>query len=173
MPARETVIQGINEVGAVRGGSDESFGRTAPNGATIAFSGTDLEVESGQSTFLETLIRTADRIDVTIRLLYADAQNLVEALGLPDSALTGDLQAATPTAETIAIIEDVLGAREETLYVIGPGPSSTRRWEFARTKRRAGVTIEKGKDNEVILEFTCAVLRPTDGSNVIDITDAV
>lgn len=170
--SRKTVIRGITEVGAKRGGSDVSFGRTAPNGFTMTFSGNDLEVESGQSTFLETLFRTADRIDWTFRLLYADLLNLKDMLGLPASALTGDLWGGTPTAEVLAIIEGTLGSVEDTLYAITPGPKSTRRYEAQRAALRAGLTIEHSKDNHVILEATWTILRPASG-NIITITDNV
>ena len=169
---RKTIIRGISEVGAVRNNVDVSFGRTAPDGVSIEFSGNALEVESGQSTFLEDLIRISDRIQVRARLLYADAVNLKEVLGLPDSALTGDLNAGTPTPEVLTAVEGALGSREDKLYVIAPGPKSTRRYEFARTKLRPGVTIQHSRDNHVVLEAIWEVLRPSTG-NAFTITDAV
>lgn len=169
---RANVIQGISEVGAVRASVDVPFGRTAPNGVTIAFSGTDHEVDSGQSNWLEDLFRTADRVDVTVRLIFADLLNLKDSLGLPDAALTGDLNIGSPTPEILAIAENTLGSREDTLYVESPGPKGDRRYVFTRTKKRAGLTIEVAKDGHVILEATWTVLRPSAGS-AITITDAL
>lgn len=171
--ARKTILKGINEVGFKRANADVSLGRTTVNGATIAITGTDQEVETGQSTMLEMIYRTADRINVTVRLMFVDLKNLADALGMADAALTGDLQAATPTAEVLAIAENALGAREETLYILTPGPKSTRRYEFARVKARAGLTIETNRDNTITLEATFGVLRPTAGGNAVTITDAI
>jgi hypothetical protein len=169
---RANVIQGISEVGARRAAADVLFGKTAPNGVTIAFSGSDHEVESGQSNWLEDLFRTADRCDVTIRLIFADMLNMKEVLGLPDAALTGDLQGGTPSAEVLAMAENTLGSREDQIYVESPGPKGDRRYDFMRTKLRAGLTIEVAKDGHIILEATWTVLRPSSG-NAITITDAV
>ncbi|HYG70189.1 MAG TPA: hypothetical protein VD838_21110 [Anaeromyxobacteraceae bacterium] len=169
---RKTVIQGISEVGAIRATVDVPFGRTAPNGVTIAFSGTDHEVDSGQSNWLEDIFRTADRVDITVRLIYADLLNMKEVLGLPDSALTGDLTGATPSPEILAIAENALGQREDALYVESPGPAGDRRYDFARTKLRAGLSIDVQKDGHVILEATWAALRPSSGA-AVTITDAI
>lgn len=167
---RKTVVRGISEVGAVRNSADVSFGRTPPDGVSIEFSGSALEVESGQSTMLEDLIRTSDRVQIRVRLLYADMVNLKEVLGLPDSALTGDLSGATP--EVLTAVEGALGSREDQLYIIAPGPVSTRRYEFARTKLRPGVTINQSRDNHVVLEAVWEMLRPTSG-DPFTFTDAV
>lgn len=172
---RKTVIRGISEVGAVRAATDVSFGRTTPNGVTLAFSGSDLEVESGQSTMLEAIFNQSDRIAVTFRLIFADLVNFREALGLPDAALTGDLNPVDPAPaveEVLAITEANLRSREDALYAITPGPASTRRYDFHRCRVRAGLSIEMSRDGHVILEFTAEVLRPEAG-NVITITDAV
>jgi hypothetical protein len=169
---RANVIQGISEVGAVRASVDVPFGKTAPNGVTIAWSGSDHEVESGQSNWLEDLFRTADRIDITVRLIFADMLNMRDSLGLPDAAMTGDLNIGSPTPEVLAIAENTLGSREDALYVESPGPKGDRRYFFARTKLRAGLNIEVAKDGHVILEATWTVLRPSTG-NAATITDAL
>jgi hypothetical protein len=171
-PQRKTVIRGISEVGAVRSGADVTFGRTTPDGVSIVFSGNELEVESGQSTFLEQLFSTSDRIAVTVNLLFADLVNLREVLGLPESALTGDLNAGTPTAEVLAILEANMRTRTDVLYVLAPGPTSTRRYLFNRAKLRGGATITHGRDNHTVLTATWEVLRPASG-NVVTITDAI
>lgn len=168
---RQTVIEGISEVGAVRSGSDESFGKTVPDGVTISWSGTDREVESGQSTFLEEIFRQADRVEITVSLLYGDLLNMKEALGLPDSVLSGDLQ--SDTDEILAIAEGELGSREDHLYVISPGPSGTRRYDFYRTKVLANQgNFEVSRDQDLVLEFTSTVLKPSSG-DIIQVKDAV
>lgn len=170
---RKTVLVGIHEVGAVRAAADVSFGKTAPDGVTIAWSGTDLEVESGQSSLLEEVFRTANRVEITFKLIYSDLLNLREALGLPDSALTGDLNAGVPTAEVLSLVEAEIGSREDTIYVIGPGPVSTRRFEFARCKVMPNVSVSLSRDNHVVLEFSYKVLRPKTGTAFGTVTDAI
>jgi hypothetical protein len=164
----------VSEVGFVRANADVSLGKTAPNGVTIAFSGNDAEVESGQSTFLEDTFRTQDRAEITLRLIYADLVQFKDLLGLPDSALTGDLAAAEPTEEVLSVAAaGALGSREETLYVLSPGPKSTRRYEFARVKARAGLNVEISRDNHIVLEQTFYLLAPAAGTDAITVTDAL
>lgn len=171
---RKTVIRGVSEVGFVRDTADVSLGKTAPNGVTIAFSGNDSEVESGQSTLLEDTFRTQDRAEITVRLIYADLVQFKDLLGLPDSALAGDLGGATPTAEVLTVAAaGALGSREETLYVLTPGPKSTRRYEFARVKARAGLNVEVSRDNHIVLEQTFYMLAPSAGTDAFTITDAL
>lgn len=164
MPLRKNVIRGITEVGAVRAGNDVSFGKTAPDGATIAFQPNQLEVESGQSTFLEDLFVTSNRVEVTFRLIFANLVNIQEVLGLPASALTGSLESpdggVTPaTAEVITIPADGIGAREDHLYMITPGPAGTRRYDLYRCKVKGNLTIDASRDRHFVVEGTWAVLR--------------
>jgi hypothetical protein len=167
---RKTVLRGITEVGAKRTAVDVSFGKTTPDGAEITFESNELEVESGQSAFLEDIFNSSERINIRLRLLFADLVNVKEVLGLPDSALTGDLSLATPEVLNITAA-NLLGTREDALYLLSPGPGSMRRFDFHRTKVRASPTFTLSKDNNVILEGVWAVLRPSTG-NVVTITDS-
>lgn len=174
MALKKNVLRGITEVGAKRANADVSFGKTTPNGATVAFQPNNLEVESGQSTFLEDVFVTSNRVEVTLRLIFANLVNVKEVLGLKDEHLTGDLSAATPTAEKLVIPEDGIGAREDALYLITPGPVSTRRFDFARCKVKGNLTLELSRDGHVVVEGTWAVLRPNSGTaKPVEITDAV
>lgn len=170
---RKTVIHGISEVGAVRAAADVSFGKTIIDGVTIAFSGTDLDVESGQSSLLEESFPITDRIEITATLLYADLLNYIEALGMDASALVGDLNGGVPTDEVLTMIEGALRVREDQLYIICPGPSGSRRYDFMRTKVKAGVQFVHGRNKEVNIQATWQVLRPKAGPNVFTVTDAV
>lgn len=169
---RKTVLKGISEVGAVRAAADVPWGKTAPNGVTFAFSGNDLEVESGQSPVLEECLRISDKLDITVRLIYADMLNLAEALGLDiSSRLTGDLQGAPATAEVLDLVDGALGEVVDALYIISPGPGSTRRFEIPKVRRRAGVSFELSRNDIITLEFTLTAIRDDGGSSLGTITD--
>ena len=175
MSLRKTVIRGVSQVGAVRASADVSFGKTTPNGATVAFQPNQLEVESGQSTFLEDIFVTSNRVEVTFRLIFGNLVNIQEVLGIETAALTGDLTAATPTQEKLVISDTAIGARTDALFLITPGPVSTRRYDFARTKVKGNLTIEASRDQHLILEGTWAVLSASDDGSVnpVEITDAI
>lgn len=179
MSLRKTVLRGITEVGAVRSpdgvapAEDVSFGSTAPNGATVSFQPNQLEVESGQSTFLEDIFVTSNRVEVTLRLIFANLANVKEVLGLTDEHLTGSLvgDQATRTAEKLVIPEDGIGAREDHLYLITPGPFGSRRYDLFRTKVKGNLTLELSRDQHIIVEGTWAVLRAGAGVNPVEIED--
>jgi hypothetical protein len=176
MALRKTVIRGVSQVGAVRADEDVSFGKTTPNGATVAFQPSQLEVESGQSTFLEDIFVTSNRVEVTFRLIFANLVNIQEVLGIASSALTGDLSTGGgPTEEKLVIADTAIVSRTDALFLISPGPLSTRRYDFARTKVKGNLTIEASRDQHLILEGTWAVLSASDDGSVnpVEITDSI
>jgi hypothetical protein len=170
---RTPVYSGITEFGDIESGpTDVPWGATEQNGVTVAITGEDVDVQSGQALMLEDSFPSTRTIEVTARLQHGGLLNLKDALGMPDSALTGDLQ-ATPTAtdEVLAIVGTNIGTEELNLYADQPGPVSTRRYDFKRCKQRAGMTLELGSNNYTMLESVWQVLNPTSG-NAVEITDA-
>lgn len=168
---RGSVIIGITEIGAVRTGADVSWGRTTEDGCEIAIDGSDLDVMSGQSTMIMKSVRTADTSEVTVNLLYSDLLNMAEALG-QIAGPTGDLQAGTPTAEVLQVwFNGAVGKREDKIYLITPGPKSTRRWEWARMQVKPGVRVRATKGKEQVLTFTLKMLEPLNADPPLKITD--
>lgn len=171
---RKTVLKGISEVGAVRAGADESWGKTPRNGVEINFGGSDRDVKSGQSTLTEESFRVDDEVLLTANLLYTDLLNMAEAFGVITGSVAGDLNAGVPTAEVLELaFNGALGAREDKIYVVHPGPKSTRRYEFARMKVQPGVRISATAEQEQVLSFTLKLLNPKDATKPVTITDAV
>lgn len=162
---RKTVLKGISAVGFVRAATDVSLGKTLPDGVDLVFSGSDLEVESGQSPVLEELLRISDKLDVTVRLIYADMLNMADALGI-DAALhlTGDLSAST--AEVLTLVDGALGAIVDAMYIETPGPGSTRRLDIPKVRRRAGLTIKGSRNDLTVLEFTVTAIRDNSGNSL-------
>ena len=56
--------------------------------------------------------------------------NLMRMLGLPASALTGDLSAGTPTKETLIVKGRELGSVKRRLYIKANGPLAPRYYYF-------------------------------------------
>lgn len=167
MPARKHVIRGISEVGARRAGADVSFGKTTPDGASIAYQTSQVDVESGQSTFLEDIFTNSSRVDVTFRLLFANLVTMKDVLGLADAQLTGDLAGGVPTAEVLIIPNEGMGNRVDSLYIVTPGPLGTRRYDLHRCKPRGNLSIDMSRDRHIVVEGTWAVLRAdTDAAGV-------
>lgn len=169
---RKSVLKGISEIGAVRAAVDVPWGKTTRNGVEINFGGTDRDVKSGQSTLTEESFRVDDEVTVTANLLYTDLLNVAEALGVITGAVTGDL--SVPTAEVLELaFNGAAGAREDKIYIVHPGPKSTRRYEFARMKVQPGVRIGVTAEQEQVLTVTMKLLNPKDAAVPVTITDAI
>jgi hypothetical protein len=165
---RTPVISGITEFGH-DDGADQAWGATEQNGVTVAITGEDVDVQSGQALMLEDSFPSARTIEVTARLQHGGLLNVKDALGMADATLTGDLGAVTD--EVLAITGANIGTEELKLYAIQPGPVSTRDFRFFRCKQRAGITLELGSNNYSMLESVWQVLNPTSG-NAAEITDS-
>jgi hypothetical protein len=162
--ARTPVLSGITEFGEVTGGTgysggtDVPWGHTERNGVTINVAGEDVDVQSGQNLVLEDSFASARMIELVARLQYSGLLNVRDALGMPSSALTGDLGATTPTDEVLVLTGTNMGSEEKHIYALTPGPVSTRRYAAIRCKQRAGMTLELASNDYVRLETTWTVL---------------
>lgn len=166
---RTPVLHGITEFGEVDGG-DQAWGATERNGVSLAIDGEDVDVISGQSLMLEDSFASLRGITATARLQYSGLLNMKDALGLPDSALVGDLAGATD--EVLSLIDDQIATEEKVLYALTPGPVSTRRFDLARCKQRGGFQMELASNDYVRLESSWGLLRPGVGVAAMVITDA-
>lgn len=177
---RTPVLSGISEFGEINSetaayagdGTDESWGATERNGVTLAMSGEDVDVMSGQNLMLQDSFPSSRAIELTARLQHAGLINIADALGIPDSDLAGDLNAATPTDEVLSIDGTNIGQEEKTLYILTPGPVSTRRYQVHRAKQRAGLNMEFAINDYVKIETTWSVLDAGAGNDEMQITDA-
>lgn len=176
---RTPVYSGITEFGEVTGatgytgGTDVPYGATERNGVTIVITGEDVDVQSGQNLVLEDSFASARAIEMTARLQHAGLMNVRDALGMPDGALTGDLQ-LTPTAtdEVLVLNGTNMGSETKHIYCLTPGPVSTRRIAAARCKQRAGMTLELASNDYVRLETTWTVIDGGAGVDEMQITDS-
>lgn len=172
--ARSTALIGINEVGAVVSASDVPWGETEQNGATLTLDGTDFDLRSAQSKMLRDRIAITRDATVTIRLQNVDLINVRDVLGLPTTALTGDLNdMSTPSDEVLSIDPEEISTEEIELYIETPGPAGPRRIDIPRCKAHGTITLNFSATENQQLEATFQVLRPKDNSVPIKITDAV
>ena len=170
---RTPVLSGITEFGSYVGTTDTSWGATERNGVSIAIEGEDVDVQSGQVLMLEDSFASQRSITVTARLQYSGLLNMRDALGLPSSALVGDLQATpTPTNEVLSVIDAEIATEEKGLYAITPGPVSTRDFRFIRCKQRGGFTMELASNDYVRMESSWGLLRPSGGGAAMTVTDS-
>lgn len=174
------VLSGITEVGAVTTpfGTpvDVKWGATEENGVELRINGQTVDVRSGQSRVLEDQFLSALTIECVMRLQYTDLLNVARALGLDDTAVTGDLNAGSPTPEVLEVLQTLFGKTERYLYIITPGPKSTRRFELKRCKVAPNISLSLASNDYQKLEMTWAVLRSKQAGHEdkpIKITDAV
>ncbi len=173
---RTPVLSGITEFGEVTGatnyagGTDVPYGATERNGVTIVITGEDVDVQSGQNLVLEDSFASARSIEMTARLQHVGLMNVRDALGMPASALAGDLSMATD--EVLGLNGTNMGSETKHIYALTPGPISTRRLEAHNCKQRAGMTLELASNDYVRLETTWTVIDAGSGVNEMQITDA-
>lgn len=174
------VLSGITEIGHVNTpyGTpvDVKWGATEEDGAELRINGQTVDVRSGQSRVLEDQFLSAIDMELVMRLQYTDLLNVARALGLDDTAVTGDLNAGTPTAEVLEALQTAIGKTERYLYIITPGPKSTRRIELKRCKVSPNISMAFASNDYQKLEMTWAVLRPKQTGHEdkpIKVTDAV
>ena len=176
MPASAYRHRGINEVGHVNATpADVPWGRTTQDGVNLQLTANTVELQSGQATMLESVGLVSARIQLAIGLVVSELTALQRLWGLPDSAVTGDLAAvspATPTAEVLAIAPNAMGTVERRVYVLGPGPRSTRRIEAVRARVSDLGGIQLAQNAFSLPNATWEVLAPATG-NALTITDAV
>lgn len=163
--------RGHTEVGHVDGG-DNSWGKTQEDGIEVQAAVTAVDLFSAQSTMEEDTGITRTSLSILIRLIDASLQSIQRLFGIPDSEFTGDLTAATPTAEVLDFEEGLIGSTERVLYSLGPGPSSTRRIDVPRAKVADLGSLAQSKVNWMLPQATWRVLNPAAGGHALRITDA-
>jgi hypothetical protein len=170
---RKSVLRGITEVGEVAAGpTDVPWGKTLKNGAEVAHGAANLMTESGQDLYPVDSSPTGRTTQLTLRLLYSDLLVYLAAFGLPTGALTGDLQAGTPTAEVLSVLQSQMGTVERKLYLLTPGPKGPRRRVYERCKVRGEFREVLDRENNMAIEMTFDVLAPASAATpVFTITD--
>lgn len=172
MPAQNARLVGINEVGEVVTATDTSWGRTQEDGVTLQLTANTIDLMSGQSFMKEDVRLTSAQLQLVAALIFSELTTLRRIWGLPDSALAGDLENATPTPEVLSILQNNLGTVEKQLYVLGPGPKSTRRIDATRCRATSFGELKMAKNAFTLPQATYEVLAPDSGA-ALTITDDV
>lgn len=179
MPATGARLIGINEVGHVEDPEgtpvDTAWGNTQQDGASLQLAVDTVDLQSAQAKMREDNSLVSADIQLVINLVIAELTALQRAWGLPAAALVGDLEdATTPTEEVLTISAGNLGTREATLYIVGPGPSSTRRVQAGRAKVSDIGELQFASNGYTLPSVTWSILNPGSGSTLdpLTITDA-
>lgn len=163
--------RGHNEVGhVITGPTDVSWGKTQEEGVEIQVGVQSVDLFSAQSSMEEDTGITRTTLNFVARLIDAALQSIQRAFGIPDSEFTGDLEAATPTAEVLDFEAGLVGSQERELYSLGPGPASTRRIEVPRAKVSDLGPLQQSKTGWMLPQATWRALNPTSG-HALRITD--
>lgn len=174
MAHNKKIIHGIAEVGRVEGeDSQTDFGKTTTAGVAMSVSNGEIRVESGQSDFAEDVIYHSHGLTLGFTLISADLKTLQKAMGLPDDALTGDLEGTTPSNEVLTISVNSLASRgHEKFYVKGGGAGvGVRLYEVMSGKIRLNGDLSIARDQTV--EVACIVeCLPDETGAVLKVTDA-
>lgn len=166
-------LVGITEVGHVEAGpTDVPWGNTQQDGVTLALSPNTVDLMSAQAKVMEDVNLLEAAMELQVNLVEASLQAIQRAYGIPDASFAGDLAAGSPTEEVLAVGEGDLGSTERQMYVLTPGPSSTRRVDVPRSKVSSLGDIQMGSNAYQLPSATWQVLNPTDGSDPLTITDA-
>lgn len=171
-------LTGINEVGHVTDPegtpTDVNWGNTKQEGVQLQLATSSIDLMSAQAKMKEDVTLTEASIQLQIALINADAQALQYLWGMPAAALAGDL-GGTPTPEVLTIQEGNLGTEERALYVIAPGPASTRRVQARRCRVADLGGLAFASTDYQTPEATWEVLNPTSAMTQapLVITDAV
>ncbi len=131
MPITNQRLIGINSVGSFTGAdpgpfTDTAWGNTQQDGVQVQFNTETAELQSGQATMLESVNLVRASMGLLFAMVVAELQVFQRLLGMPVGAHVGDLSLPTPTAEKLTFTTSNLGSREDLLFIVGPGPASTR-----------------------------------------------
>lgn len=179
MPAGAVRLIGISEVGHIEDPTgtpvDTPWGNTQQQGVTLQLSTETVDLMSAQAKMKEDTNLVSASIQLQVALVTTSLQRLQRLWGLPDTAFEGDLEGATPAEEVLSIGEGNLGTEERSLYVLGPGPASTRRVEAARCRVADLGGIQFASNQYQLPQATWEVLNPdeADTREPLVITDAV
>lgn len=111
-----------------------SWGFTSEEGARITPNVSRIEQRSGQSAVIVDSFISEAGARLGVRMLSGTLTQLKRMMGLPDSALSGDLSAGTPTKETLIVRGSELGSEEQSLYMKTMGPLGPRTYYIPRAK---------------------------------------
>lgn len=114
--------------------TETSWGLTSEEGGRITPSVTTVTQRSGQSAAVIDSFISEANAQLQMRLIDGQLQTLRRLMGLPDSALTGDLGAATPTDEVLLVKGSQLGTEEKSIYLKTMGPLGPRTYYLPRCK---------------------------------------
>ena len=145
----ETGIFGLSAIGewtstSVTGNDDEyntdnvytltPWGHVTDAGVQESNNVTKLEIGAATTAAIlhSFLIQAGQQL--TFAMTSGTLTNVRRMLGLPSSALTGDLSAGTPTKETLLISGSQLGTEEYQLYYSTPGFLGPRTVFFPRAR---------------------------------------
>lgn len=179
MPASAARLRGISEVGHITdptgAPTDVPWGKTQQEGVTLQLSTETVDLMSAQATMKEDSGLVSTAMQLVIRMITAELQLLQRLYGIPAASFSGDLEDVTPTPEVLSVAEGDLGSQEESLYVLGTGPASTRRVEAARCRVVDLGGLNFASTSYQTPEGTWEVLAPASGDvrPPLEITDAV
>ena len=140
MPTNSHVpIYGITGFGTYTGAKGGAYtktplGHVTDEGATITNASTTVKQRSG--TTGAPLHSHVSEYDPQLRVGLASGalDALRIAMGMPTSALTGDLSAGTPTKEVLSVRANNVATEELSLYLETVGAAGPRTWFFPRAK---------------------------------------
>ncbi|HLM67715.1 MAG TPA: hypothetical protein VK358_09320 [Longimicrobium sp.] len=173
MPASKFYAFGTQEIGFVTGGNTLTpVTETTKDGVDIQLTAQFVDLYGGKDMLPAD--SKAERGELTLAATMKDASltALKFALALPDAALTGDLSAATPTAEVLAIDASTIGSVRRHIYALGPGPSTTRKIEIPNAQWQGIGGLGQKGNAHTNPQPTFRALTPASGP-AVRITDAV
>lgn len=129
-------ITAIGEYTGAKGGpyTKTSWGLTQQAGATVRASTSTVTQQSGQSIFVQDSFLDGVNAQLEFGLISGTLETLRRMMGIPSSALAGDLAAGTPTMETLTVNGLQVGTEEKKLYITTAGPAGPRNYYFPRAK---------------------------------------
>lgn len=147
----QTSIRGITDIGSYTGSkggpyTKTSWGLTTPAGGVIRFSTQTVKQYSGQSIFVQDSFISSAEGQFEFGLINGTLETLRKMLGLPTSALVGDLSAGTPTLETLSISGTLVATEEQSLYLETSGPFGPRTYYLPRCKAATLPEMVHGRD---------------------------
>ncbi len=109
---------------------------------------------------------------MTLRVQAADLVNVRDGFGLPDTAMTGDLNdTTTPTEELLNIYFADIGSKEMHVYGIGNGPKGPRRYDFPRCVLATPPRMILASNQHQVIETVFDIIDPVDAAAPYQISD--
>lgn len=166
---------GVNEVGetdAAASPADTTWGRTQQEGALLQLSVTKQTLLSAQAKMAEDTHVSSVEMSVQFNLIFSELEKIQLAFGIPAAQITGDLSDPSPTEEVLTIDQDSLASVTKGIYILGPGPASTRRVEAPVASFADAGDLAFGDTQWTLPQVTWDIENTDDGTGVLAITDA-